>query len=266
MVEAIGLLDEQFYMYCEETDWCFRARRQGWKVYFVPQARIIHYGGQSTRQRRREMLIQLYRSKVRLLRKHYGLLPAAIFQLALWALFPLKLLIRKGWKDKEPLSWSRLPYQAGPKIVAEPGKAVADYRCPRCRDELLDWAQELVCVGCGARWPIREGIPCFTLDDFYWGFLPRPEMGEMLEITRQESWRKGLDYFVNRHPASERRYYEDYASNPARADWRFLLPFSKESVVLDIGSGLGAVAFALARTAGQVYALDPTFENLQFIE
>lgn len=45
-VSQVGYLDERFFAYQEDADFCFRARQAGWKVYYVPEARIIHYGGQ----------------------------------------------------------------------------------------------------------------------------------------------------------------------------------------------------------------------------
>ncbi len=71
-MEQVGLLDEDFFMYCEEVDWCFRARRAGWDIYQVPLARVIHHAGQSTRQFKEAMLIELHRSRYRLFRKHYS--------------------------------------------------------------------------------------------------------------------------------------------------------------------------------------------------
>ena len=46
VIEQIGYLDELFFAYQEDADFCFRARKAGWKIYYVPQAQIIHYGGQ----------------------------------------------------------------------------------------------------------------------------------------------------------------------------------------------------------------------------
>jgi GT2 family glycosyltransferase len=46
VVEQIGYLDERYFAYQEDTDYCFQARRAGWKVYYVPHAEVIHYGGQ----------------------------------------------------------------------------------------------------------------------------------------------------------------------------------------------------------------------------
>ncbi len=68
----IGPLDEGYFMYCEEIDWCIRARKAGWAVYCVPQAHIVHLGGQSTGQFRERMFIALWRSRFRLFEKHYS--------------------------------------------------------------------------------------------------------------------------------------------------------------------------------------------------
>jgi SAM-dependent methyltransferase len=91
-------------------------------------------------------------------------------------------------------------------------------------------------------------------------------MQEMLEVAACQGWQAGVGYFLDKQPLSERRYYSDYATSEARADWRFLIPLPKQSRVLDIGSGLGAITFALARAGSEIYALDPTYENLRFIE
>ncbi len=48
--EKIGLLDEDFYMYGEDLDWCFRAKEAGFKVWYYPKTTTIHYKGQSSRQ------------------------------------------------------------------------------------------------------------------------------------------------------------------------------------------------------------------------
>ena len=68
----VGLLDEGFFMYCEEIDWCRRLKKAGWGIYCVPRAEIVHYGGQSTRQFREAMFVALWRSRYRLFAKHEG--------------------------------------------------------------------------------------------------------------------------------------------------------------------------------------------------
>lgn len=46
--DAVGLMDEDYFLYYEEVDFCLQAHRQGWPCWYVPQSRIMHIGGQST--------------------------------------------------------------------------------------------------------------------------------------------------------------------------------------------------------------------------
>jgi GT2 family glycosyltransferase len=71
-LEQVGWLDEGFFIYCEEIDWCLRMKQAGWGVYCVPQAEVVHYVAQSTCQFRGEMFVALWRSRYRLFAKHYG--------------------------------------------------------------------------------------------------------------------------------------------------------------------------------------------------
>ena len=72
VIRQVGFFDQEFHMYCEEIDWCMRIKRNGWKIYCVPQAEITHYEGQSARQIRSESFANLWRSRRRLYDKHYN--------------------------------------------------------------------------------------------------------------------------------------------------------------------------------------------------
>ena len=67
-VDAVGMLDERYFFFFEETDWCFRMRRAGWKIYHVPAARIVHYQGQSIGRNVRSR-IAFYRARYQFFRK-----------------------------------------------------------------------------------------------------------------------------------------------------------------------------------------------------
>ncbi|MBZ0275463.1 MAG: glycosyltransferase family 2 protein [Anaerolineae bacterium] len=71
-IEEVGMMDEGFFMYSEEVDWCYRFEDAGWKVYFHPDVQAIHIWGGSSRAVKVETLIRLYRSRVQFFRKHYG--------------------------------------------------------------------------------------------------------------------------------------------------------------------------------------------------
>ncbi len=71
-IDQVGFLDASFFMYSEEVDLCYRLHKAGWQLHWVPTSRVIHYGGQSTRQSAQTMFLQLYRSKTQYFRKHHG--------------------------------------------------------------------------------------------------------------------------------------------------------------------------------------------------
>jgi GT2 family glycosyltransferase len=92
IVEQVGGMEEGYFMYSEETDWCLRIRRAGGRVYWVPQAQITHLGGQSTRQAETQMFLALYRSKIMYFRKHHSRLHALAFKLLLLLACAARLL------------------------------------------------------------------------------------------------------------------------------------------------------------------------------
>jgi GT2 family glycosyltransferase len=76
----VGLLDESYFMYTEEVDLCYRLLRAGWKLYWLPQAQVVHYGEASSRQIAETMYVQLYRSKTQFYRKTGGEPRARLFK------------------------------------------------------------------------------------------------------------------------------------------------------------------------------------------
>ncbi len=72
VIEQVGMLDDQFFMYSEEIDWCRRIKAAGWTILTVPAARVIHYGGQSTGQMLDAMFLHLHRSRNRYFRRYHS--------------------------------------------------------------------------------------------------------------------------------------------------------------------------------------------------
>ena len=86
-LRAIGLLDEGYFMYVEEVDWCRRMRRAGWEVWCEPRAIVVHHEAQSTRQFRDTMYVQLWRSRDRYFHRYHGRAYVALIHLAMrWGL------------------------------------------------------------------------------------------------------------------------------------------------------------------------------------
>jgi GT2 family glycosyltransferase len=83
VLDQVGILDEGYFIYSEEVDLCYRIQRAGWHLHWIPQAEVVHFGGQSTQQVPTEMFLNLYHSKVKYFRKHYGWSAAQIYKVIL---------------------------------------------------------------------------------------------------------------------------------------------------------------------------------------
>ncbi len=77
IIYQIGSLDEDFFFFGEETDWCRRMRDAGWRLMFAPVGEIVHYGSASARKLNHKRDLLLTDATVRLHRKHGGALAAA---------------------------------------------------------------------------------------------------------------------------------------------------------------------------------------------
>ncbi len=69
-VEAVGVLDEEFFMYFEETDWCYRMKKAGGTVYYTPDGEVVHLGGGVMGHYDESRLVHFHRSLLRFYRKH----------------------------------------------------------------------------------------------------------------------------------------------------------------------------------------------------
>jgi N-acetylglucosaminyl-diphospho-decaprenol L-rhamnosyltransferase len=94
-IQQVGVLDDGYFMYCEEMDWCLRLQQAGWTVYAVPSASVIHHEGQSSKQVPWVTVERLWRSRFRFYRKHTERYPRR-YVLAVRALVQVGLSTR-GW-------------------------------------------------------------------------------------------------------------------------------------------------------------------------
>jgi GT2 family glycosyltransferase len=109
VLETVGLMDESFFLYFEEVDYCVRARKAGWKVWYVPQSRVVHLEGASTgiQQTTRRRPSYWYASRRRFFLKHYGV-AGFLAADALWAIGHASLRVRrmlglgKGGRSGDP--------------------------------------------------------------------------------------------------------------------------------------------------------------------
>ena len=102
-IDDIGLFDENFFVHCEDLDYCMRARRRGWTIYFVPDAPVMHHKGACSRERPLFVEWHKHKGMVRFYRKHFhhqypaGLM--AVVTCGVWLRFTAvatRILARRG--------------------------------------------------------------------------------------------------------------------------------------------------------------------------
>ena len=69
--EGAGLLDEDYFMYGEDLEWCYSFQQAGWNVYYTPETRIIHYKGESTKKGELRYVRLFYRAMLQFVDKHF---------------------------------------------------------------------------------------------------------------------------------------------------------------------------------------------------
>jgi GT2 family glycosyltransferase len=109
--EQVGGLDESFFMYSEEMDWCRRIKSAGWEVIYLPSARVIHYEGKSSDQVVAARHIHFQTSKVHYFHKHHGALQGEVLRWFLLTTYVYQL-VREGLKwmlgHKRPMRAERI--------------------------------------------------------------------------------------------------------------------------------------------------------------
>lgn len=104
VVDAIGMLDENFFIYGEDMDWCIRAKKAGWKVMYYPHAQIVHYKGVGCKTNNLKTTYEFYRAMVLFHRKHFAQECSALTNLVIYIGIVLTAL----------LAWRRWLFSAKP--------------------------------------------------------------------------------------------------------------------------------------------------------
>lgn len=71
VINKVGLLDETYFMYGEDLDWCYRIKEAGYKVIYYPEAVTIHYKGGSSKKKRYKTIYEFHRAMYIFYNKHY---------------------------------------------------------------------------------------------------------------------------------------------------------------------------------------------------
>lgn len=93
-LDAIGWFDERYFMYAEDVDLCHSLLRQGWKLYYLSEAEIIHTAGGASRKTKKEFpILMMCESICKLMRKYYGRAGSLLYRLGVLISCQLRLLV-----------------------------------------------------------------------------------------------------------------------------------------------------------------------------
>ncbi len=124
VLEQVGGLDEGYFIYAEEIDWCYRIKQAGWDIYFTPKAEIIHLGGKAMDRVPDRRIILKYKGQYRFYSKHYSVWKRILFRalvvvlaLSRMAFICSFMILKPVWKTIAPAKWELLTQEP---IVTEP--------------------------------------------------------------------------------------------------------------------------------------------------
>jgi GT2 family glycosyltransferase len=123
-LEQVGMMDDSYFMYAEEADWCYRFWKAGWRCRFTPRARIMHLegGGKSTQRSTKvsmNMYVQLQKSILQFHRKNRGIISWSLAKLVYMLVMPLRSLMcgllmmlgkRDAWRLKAMQAFAATRY------------------------------------------------------------------------------------------------------------------------------------------------------------
>lgn len=142
---------------------------------------------------------------------------------------------------------------------------LGDLVCPGCRVGFQVLAEQLVCPGCGQKYPVKNGIPVIKKDsDYFYDYeFSRAEYEKMVDRAEKEGWYRAFAESRNQQGKAISEFNIFFNSDERKAVWKYILPASTESRVLDYGSGFGNISSSLSRVVQEVVSMEPTFERLR---
>ncbi|MFZ5519252.1 MAG: glycosyltransferase family 2 protein [Candidatus Zhuqueibacterota bacterium] len=94
VIKKVGLLDENFFIYGEDVDWCKRISDAGWEIFFYGDTQVIHYAGSSSSKKKIRFSLERLKSDLYFWKKHHSILERALFISIIYLKFIIRLI---GW-------------------------------------------------------------------------------------------------------------------------------------------------------------------------
>ena len=107
-LDSVGMLDENFFMYAEDIDWCKRYHDAGWDVVFYPDTEVIHFGGASSENAPIRFYIEMQKADLHYLEKHHGSIKKYLYKGNMYLFHFLRIVINSvlyvlNYKNKEEI-------------------------------------------------------------------------------------------------------------------------------------------------------------------
>lgn len=93
LIRDIGYLDEKFFIYCEDTDYCYRAIKAGWDIYYFPKVEVVHMHGGTTKQLKTKALLFFHKGVFLFYRKHFASKNFFLLNFIVYAGISIRLII-----------------------------------------------------------------------------------------------------------------------------------------------------------------------------
>lgn len=93
-LDEVGLLDERFFIYQEEVDWCKRFQQHGWKISFFPEVAVVHYHGVSSSKDPKRFALERQKALLQYWKKHHGSLSVMAMRLIIFLNHALRIIFR----------------------------------------------------------------------------------------------------------------------------------------------------------------------------
>jgi len=94
VIEKVGLLDENFFIYGEDVDWCKRIADAGWGIIFYGDTQVIHYAGSSSSKKKIRFSLERLKSDLYYWKKHHSIFKRTLFIFILYLKFIIRII---GW-------------------------------------------------------------------------------------------------------------------------------------------------------------------------
>lgn len=112
--KKVGYMDERFFLYGDDVEWCYRFRKMGFKIHFYPHVRIIHKGGKSTSQMKSTAALISLDSMYKFIKLYHGDIAGIVYRITMFSIFVMKSIFSLiTFRDSIMIYYNRMLWALG---------------------------------------------------------------------------------------------------------------------------------------------------------